>query len=154
MIEPYKFKKRRSAKVISKPVSSWKTFEFEKPNAAAQVPDYWQGVKIGSVNEWYVIMALNKLKLEFEYQVPVNGGNRIRGGQIVDFMVKFGGRYQPIQVFGEYYHNESMKTEDELKLAQLQQYYGNRIHTPRIIYGSQSDTYEHALKAVKGVLRL
>ena len=79
-----------------------------------------QGRMPDSKEEFYVAMALYKLGHSFIYQYQVFGGH-VRGGQIVDFLVRTTiPRATLIQVYGKYWHSGEMGSEDKFKLAQLE----------------------------------
>jgi hypothetical protein len=80
-----------------------------------------QGRTPGSKEEWWVALGLWKLKHTFIYQYQVFGGYGIRGGQIVDFLVVSTiPRSTFIQVFGGHWHSGLLGSEDQFKLAQLE----------------------------------
>ena len=45
------------------------------------------GKKPGSKEEWWIALALWRWGWTFGYQVSFFGGRRLKGGQVVDFMV-------------------------------------------------------------------
>ena len=108
-------------------------------------PKLIQGKAIGSSEEWRVALALNKYKIEYLYQVPVRGGKRVRGGQVIDFLV-YNPFPTPLQVFGKYWHEGQMGTEDHLKLAVLQQIY---TQIPIILWGRELETQDEADDSVR-----
>ncbi len=74
----------------------------------------------GSKEEWYVAIALWRLKHSFIYQYEMFGGD-IRGGQFVDFfVVTTVPQSTYIQVFGKHWHSGELGSEDQFKLAQLE----------------------------------
>ena len=88
-----------------------KLFEFAKPghvkqpersprvpkltDPADQPPFFVRGQKAGSKDEYWTSLALEKIEKMtgwgWDYQVPLNGGRRRRGGNVADFIV-----YAPI----------------------------------------------------------
>lgn len=74
-----------------------------------------QGKTPNSTEEWRVALALNRLKMKFIYQYAINGGHRLRGGQVVDFMVLTAPVPTPVYVNGEYWHRTVKQMEDEIK---------------------------------------
>lgn len=104
-----------------------------------------QGHMPGSKNEWYVALALDKLKLDYLFQVGINGGRGIRGGQVIDFVV-FTPRPVPVFIQGEYWHKKSTENEDILKQAAAQEVYGVR---PILLMGEETDTRDKAFQAVR-----
>lgn len=62
-------------------------------------------------------IALQRLKLEFYPQYSIDGGNSVRGGQIIDYVV-----YNPPLVIalncqGKYWHGGKRTMDDEIKQA-------------------------------------
>lgn len=100
-----------------------------------------------STNEYNVAWALQKLELQFEFQVEFAGGRRIRGGQVLDFLVynPFG---VPLQVYGEYWHEGQLAADDQYKLNQLRISFGRDVE---IIWGVDSNTPEDALAACRSI---
>lgn len=75
----------------------------------------------GSINEENVYNALQKLKIEFDYQVPLGGGRNVRGGQVIDFVLyNIPPRRVALYVQGAYWHDARTKVEDQLKQAEAE----------------------------------
>ena len=104
-----------------------------------------QGRKPMSHNEWYVALALWKFKIPFLYQVWIAGGYYIRGGQVVDFVV-YNPFSTPVQVFGQYWHDQQISSTDELKLAALRSYFSRDAIT---LLGEETSTKELAEETVR-----
>jgi hypothetical protein len=81
-----------------------------------------QGKMPGSREEWRVAMALDKLGLEYQYQVPVMGGRQLRGGAVVDFVVDLPPESIALLVHGQYWH--TTLEEERLYLAALERIFG------------------------------
>lgn len=78
-----------------------------------------QGRTPGSKEEWWIALALWRLKHSFIYQYEMFGGY-MRGGQFVDFLVVTTvPRSTFIQFFGDHWHEGELGSEDQFKLAQL-----------------------------------
>ena len=103
-----------------------------------------RGREAGSINEVYVAKALDKLRLEYMYQVAI-GNPRVRGAVIVDFVV-MAPFPTPLEVFGNYWHTGQLGSDDKLKLAVEEQKYGRETV---IVWGDETDTAEKALATVK-----
>jgi hypothetical protein len=95
-------------------------------------------------------VALDRFKVNYQYQVPIRGGNLLRGGQLLDFLL-FIPTAQPLQVFGDYWHRAQLKNFDRFKLAIIQQIYGVE---PEIIWGSEVQTQAEAFIRVRKVIGL
>lgn len=105
-----------------------------------------QGIMPDSKNEYFVALALDKLNLEYRFQVPL-GQIGIRGSQVIDFIVYSGGGALAIFVQGEYWHDKKSESEDTLKHAAAERYYGrgNVID----LMGEETDTVDKAYQAVR-----
>ena len=113
-----------------------------------QVVDSYQRVHRATLNEYNVALALQTCDLLFMFQVDFFGGRSLRGGQVLDFLV-FNPMPTPVQVFGDHWHEGQLGTEDSYKLSLIQEQYGRDVV---IFFQLDTDTYDHALAAVKGQL--
>jgi hypothetical protein len=98
-----------------------------------------------------LIVALWNVDVEFRYQIPIQGGSMVRGGQVLDFLLLLPPSPEPLQVFGDYWHRAQMKNEDRFKMAKLKQIYGME---PHILWGSELQTQEEATAKVREVLAI
>ena len=103
-----------------------------------------QGVTPNSKNEWYVALALDKLEIEYYFQVNLQGGRSVRGGQVIDFVV-FIPNPTPVFLQGEYWHSQATENEDGLKQRAAEEWYKT---TPIILMGEETDTKDKAYKTV------
>ena len=75
---------------------------------ADQPPFYIKGQVAASKDEYWMSLALDKVEEQtgwtWDYQVPVDGGRRRRGGQVLDFLLHTPGRWTIIDVKGRYWH--------------------------------------------------
>ena len=101
--------------------------------------------KSASTNEYNVGIALDHFNLTYKFQFELFGGRRLRGGQVLDFLV-FRPFATPVQVFGEYWHTGQLGGDDKLQLAILFQEF--KIE-PIVIWGEESETVEDAISAVR-----
>ncbi len=104
-----------------------------------------QGYVPGSKNEWYVAVSLDRLGIGYSYQVSIDGGRNIRGGQVIDFVV-YNPRPIPVFVQGEYWHNEQKQNEDILKQVAAENQFGIK---PILLMGEETDTMAKAYQVVK-----
>lgn len=79
-----------------------------------KVPHSWPEV-------WFAF-ALMKYDVPFFYQYLVGKRASVRGSLIVDFVITrpF---YQPVEIFGEYWHTGQLGADDKLKLIIERQYF-------------------------------
>lgn len=97
--------------------------------------------------EYNVALALETLELPFMFQVEFFGGRRIRGGQVLDFLV-YAPFEIPLQVYGEYWHEGMLAADDQLKLNLIKQ--STRADV-EIIWGKDAATPEDALSACRSI---
>lgn len=71
-------------------------------------PFFIRGVRAGSKEEYWVSLALIQIEEQtgwgWDYQVPVYGGRRTAGGNVVDFLVDTPGRRTMLEPMGRYWH--------------------------------------------------
>lgn len=106
-----------------------------------------QGQTAGSVNEYNVAQALNRLKLDYLYQYPIFGG-RVRGGQVIDFLVQKPPKPIPVFIQGAYWHSGARGTEDVLKFEEINQRMGGQWERVVTIEEQECETVEQAYNAV------
>ena len=108
------------------------------------------GIPVRSTNEENVARALWRLKHDFQYQVEFMGGSRVRGGQVLDFMVLSTVPLPtPILVHGEYWHRGQMGSEDAMKMAILESETRGITNPPLIIWGKDSMTEDDAYNKLR-----
>lgn len=107
-------------------------------------------VAFGSKEEQYIAQALTRLRIEWQAQVPLFGGRRVRGGLVVDFVV-FNPWPQAIEIFGEYWHEGELDAMERYKLALEEQVYGQPTI---IIWAAELETPQSAEAALRRELRL
>jgi hypothetical protein len=137
----YKVTQRRG--VANKPASLQPEAEPEPEIGLihGMVPD--------SREEWWIALALWRLKLEFYYQLPVRGGTQLRGGLVLDFLVLKPPLQIPMPFNGEWWHrNES---EERWNMAVLQQEFGVE---PVVIWGDEVPDVETTYEVVRSKLRV
>lgn len=99
--------------------------------------------------EWNVAWALDRVGLEYLFQVDYLGGRRLRGGMVVDFLVYTKPLSTPLWVNGDYWHTGRTKAEDELKKAKLYSQVHGECNYPITFWGKDCETKEVALSSVK-----
>ncbi|MFZ2470649.1 MAG: hypothetical protein WAW52_01780 [Methanothrix sp.] len=103
-----------------------------------------QGTIPDSKNEWFVALALDKLGIDYSYQVPLYGGRNVRGGQVIDFVV-YHPRSIPVFIQGAYWHKAATESEDILKQQAAEAYYKTR---PVLLSEEETSTKDKAYRAV------
>lgn len=108
-----------------------------------------QGHQIGSLNELYVARALDKLGHFYIYQFDPFITKGVKGSYIVDFLITSTVPFStPLEVFGNYYHQGQMSSEDRLRIQRIEDEMRGTINPFVIIYGEESETPEAALEVV------
>jgi len=105
---------------------TWRAPKAKKAPAQVEERGLIQGKMAMSIEEWRVAVALWKYKVEFVYQVGIGGGYSRRGGQVVDFLV-FNPFPEPWQVFGEYWHESELNSEERFKLEILARIWNRKV---------------------------
>ncbi len=75
-----------------------------------------QGIMPDSKEEYWVALALYRLKLDFEFQYQLFGGRKYKGGQVIDFWVKTVPLPTPIFVQGWYFHYATAQKAAQTRL--------------------------------------
>lgn len=136
----------RSAWVVVYPIRDFGIISSRQParEKEAERELVIQGQAAGSVNEWNVAQALNKMKVQYEYQYPVFGGTSTRGGQVIDFLLYVMPRPIPLYVQGEYWHNRKKETDDLYKMRMVEERFRGQFDPPMAIKESECETPEQA----------
>jgi G:T-mismatch repair DNA endonuclease (very short patch repair protein) len=99
-------------------------------------------VSFGSVNEEHLYRVLQNRGVEFHYQYALNGGRRVPGGQVIDFVILTPLRYA-LYVQGEYWHKASTSLSDTIKQSAAE-----RAGFMVVLFSeAETDSYEAAMQA-------
>jgi hypothetical protein len=142
-MKPFQYPVKRRVKKIDATYSQPAT----EPQTVEKIGEI-NGVTPGSVEEWRVAVALWHFKKRFEYQIPLFGGRSVRGGQVLDFLV-LDPFPMPLQVFGEYWHEGEMNSEERLNISRIENYFKQKMI---ILWGSQLENQTMAINSVGRVL--
>lgn len=140
----FQFKTKRNAKIKverKKDESTLKEPEEEIGLIHGQIP--------GSSLEWRVALALDTLKLNYSYQVPLAGGRLFRGGQVLDFLVYTVPLPTPLFVQGDYWHGGTRSAESKYKVDEVKRIMGSYCADPVEIWEHEALTKEQALDTVR-----
>lgn len=92
-------------------------------NPEDEPPFYIRGILAASKDEYWCGLNLERIEKitgwGWEYQVPVNGGRGIAGGNVVDFIVYRPGRRAILEPMGRYWHTGTH--EDRYQMEQVAQ---------------------------------
>jgi G:T-mismatch repair DNA endonuclease (very short patch repair protein) len=99
-------------------------------------------VSFGSVNEEHLYRVLQNRGVEFHYQYALDGGRRVPGGQVIDFVILTPLRYA-LYVQGEYWHKASTSLSDTIKQSRAE-----RAGFMVVLFSEpETDSYEAAMQA-------
>jgi hypothetical protein len=115
-----------------------------KIEAQDDIPGVINNQPAGSSYEWNVARALWKLGWQFSYQIPVSGGRQVRGGQVLDFLVKTVPLKTAVIVNGDYWHQtDEDYSMNELMAALIRE--GVQVNiNPVVMWQEHAATYEAA----------
>ena len=110
-----------------------------------------QGQKATDI-EWRVSVALDRLKLPYLFQFDIEGGQRRRGGVVLDYLILIAPLSIPAEVMGGWWHSSAFNAEDKLKEALVRQQgnYGEMVYW----WEGELQTIPDAYSAVKRELRV
>jgi hypothetical protein len=106
------------------------------------------GEKAGSINEYNVYQALHLAGVrddELIYQYAIDGGRFVRGGQVIDFVVKRPPQWTAVYVQGTRWHTGQRGIEESLKQVRAKKH-GMRIVE---IWEEECMSIEAALTIIK-----
>jgi hypothetical protein len=104
-------------------------------------------------NEYYVAKALEILGFEFHFQVSIAGGRSLAFGIVLDFLVETAPLPTPLWVHGEHWHMGERRAKDLRQQDIVKEYMSGSVLEPEEIWGSESDSEQRALAAVRRKLR-
>lgn len=139
-MKPYQFSKKAGAAKIDV-----KRAIEKEPKQPEEVQTPIQGIMPDSVQEWRAAKALDRMKLEYDYQYSIGGGTAFRGGQVVDFWVYTQPLPTPLFIQGTYWHRPEKQAADKLKVAQIMRYTKGQVNeavmVPEEELGSVDEAY-------------
>ncbi len=114
-----------------------------------------QGMMPDSKEEYWVALALYRLKLDFEFQYQLFGGRKYKGGQVIDFWVKTVPLPTPIFVQGWYFHYATAQkaAQTRLNLMYLKARLMGKANEPVEILDTEIPTPEDAYIVTKRKLK-
>ena len=115
-----------------------------------------QGMIPDSKEEYWVALALYKLKLDFEFQYQLFGGRKYKGGQVIDFWVFTQPLPTPIFVQGWYFHYATAEktAQTRLNLMYLKSRLAGKAKEPVEILDTEIPTPDDAFLVVKRKLKI
>jgi hypothetical protein len=123
---------------------------FDESADTAEEPGLIYGQKARSLLEWWAARALWKMKRQFLYQYPINGGVHRRGGIVIDFIL-IDGPPIIIEMQGERWHKGSFGSGERMREAIIRGIFGV---FPRYVWENECpteyDTYLAVRRAIYG----
>lgn len=113
------------------------------------IPDQWQGKRVDSKQEWWIIQYLLGTGFDFRFQVPLFGGYK-RGGYIVDFWIDFAPQDIVIEYYGNFWHEGAKGADDRLREQIIEHKTGVQV---KGIYQHQADSKAAIHTRLKDILR-
>lgn len=111
-----------------------------------------KGIMPDSKEEYFTALALDKMRLDYDYQYQVEGGRQFRGGQIVDFMVWTAPLPTPIYVQGAYWHSGLQKMQDIVNVERLKSVFYGQIRDPLLVDTVYLATRDMAYATIRRLL--
>ncbi len=129
---------------------SFHTKKTEEP----AMPAMWDNKVIGSVQEWRWILASLYYKIDFVYQMEIEGGRNIAGGQVLDFLMETSPLRTPVSIKGRYWHEGTTALEDELREADVLNVYKGQVFPVVSIYDDELPDLETTKEVFRRVITL
>lgn len=142
----YQFGKK---KTVAKKVKL-STFQLPKEEKKIEKIGLIQGLRPASKLEWYIALALWRLKLDFLYQYAISGGRYLRGGLVIDFYVYTVPLPTPLFAHGDYWHSGGeTSSKNTLMIEKVKSVLKGRAADPVIVWEHEALDEEMALEVVK-----
>jgi hypothetical protein len=107
-----------------------------------------KGKRAGSTYEWRVHLSLIKYGWEFDYQVAILGGRRIKGGQVIDFVVYTVPFPSILFVDSDYWHTGTKADRDNFNRLLIFSEFEGRINGVYNVVGQDLQTQEMTDQAI------
>lgn len=102
-------------------------------------------------NEYWVAKALDRIGLEYTFQLSLGGGRRAFG-MVLDFLVKTVPLPTPVWVHGEHWHMGDRRAKDLRQMTMVSELMGGEVAQPVEIWGTESNNENAAYAAVRRTL--
>lgn len=114
-----------------------------------------QGIMPDSKEEYWVALALYRLKIDFNFQYQLFGGRKYKGGQVVDFWIKTVPLPTPLLVQGWYFHYSTAQrtAQTKLNIMYLKSRLVGKANEPVEVLDIEIPTPEDAFIVVKRKLK-
>lgn len=113
------------------------------------VTDLYGVPKKATRYEYNTAEALKELHLGFYFQVSFFGGRQLKGGIVVDFIVKTIPLPTPLWVHGSYWHSGRQRTIDLMQQSMLFMYMAGSLNKGVVLWGEEVESIADAKLAIK-----
>jgi len=111
--------------------------------------------KKASTPEWTVAMAADRLKINYQYQVPIEYGRTMKNGQVIDFIFYIAPIPVPCYVQGDYWHGGREKRQkDQWMMTRVQAAFDYQVTAPIEIWEHEVPTVDAAVTVLRQRLHL
>lgn len=100
-------------------------------------------------NEYWVSQALDELKVEYIFQMSIDGGRQMAFGLVLDFLLLTDPLPTPLWVHGDHWHTGSRKAKDIRQQQIVDDYMHGQIAPAIEIWGGESSSKEMAVIAIR-----
>lgn len=109
-----------------------------------------QGQTIGSMNEYHLAQALDKLHINFIYQYDILGGRSRRGGYVLDFvLLETSPGPKAINIQGAYWHKKG--ADETFERITIRRWCQERGWEYIEVSEAETESIEAATKTAKGL---
>ena len=112
-----------------------------------------QGIMPDSKEEYWFARALDYLQINYIFQYSI-GMKRVRGWQIIDFLVYTAPLPTPVFIHGEYWHGGVKRAESEYKRKMVDKMLAGHANPTVIIWTAELPNPESAIIAAKTYLKI
>lgn len=119
------------------------------PYSSLKSSDYEVQGKDASKPEYFVAIALERLKIPYEFQYKIGFGHRVIGGFVVDFLAYTVPFPTPIWVHGEYWHSAAQSAKDKLQQNMIRHFMNGQIMPAIVVWEDEIPTVEDAVNILR-----
>jgi hypothetical protein len=92
--------------------------------------------KLATAPEYKISEALTTLDVPFTFQYSLWGGNVVRGGVLIDWVI-YNPMARPMEHYESHWHSGALGADDKLRLAKIAHYFG--VPEVILIFGDEVD---------------
>ncbi len=102
-----------------------------------------QGQDPDSVEEWRVAQSLSRFRIPFDFKFEIFDSS-VRGGIVLDFLVKTRPLSTPLEVYGQYWHKGERSSKERIRDVIIEDYFRGNSLPLLIFFASDLQTQEMA----------